>query len=224
MNRGVGYIRVSTEEQSREGTSLEMQAAKIKAYAELNDLELIDIIADAGISGKSIKARPGIQTVLNMLKSHKVEVVICYKLDRLARNTIETLEMVNRMDKSDVALHSITEKLDTQSAIGRFVVRTLASLAEMERDLISERTTAALAHKRANGEKTGGFVPYGYRAVNGKLVPDLPEQIVVNRIKTLRADGETTRGIVRRLQEEGIRTRKGTTFSQSQVVRILKAA
>jgi site-specific DNA recombinase len=224
MNRAVGYIRVSTEEQSREGVSMEMQAAKIRAYCDLNDLELIGIVEDAGISGKSIKARPGIQTVLNMVTARKVDAVIVYKLDRLSRNTVETLNMVSLIDKSDVALHSITEKLDTQSAICRFVVRTLASLAEMERDLISERTTAALQCKKANGEKTGGFDPYGYRSVEGKLVADITEQQVLNRIKALRAAGESTRAIARKLHEEGLTTRKGTQFSQSQIMRILKAA
>jgi len=224
MNRAVGYIRVSTEEQSREGISLDMQAAKIRAYAELNDLELKEIVQDDGISGKSISARPGIQTVLSMVKARKVDAIIIYKLDRLARNTIECLSMAEDMDKKGVALHSITEKLDTQSAMGRFFFTLTASLAAMERDVISERTTAALAHKKSNGEKCGGLCPYGYRAIEGKLVPHIPEQRIISRIKTLRAEGESTRAIVKRLQEEGIHTRKGTTFSQSQVMRILGRA
>ena len=108
MKRAVGYIRVSTEEQSREGISLEMQAAKIRAYAELNDLELVDTVEDAGISGKSIKARPGIQAVLKMVEARKIDAVIVYKLDRLARNTIECLNMAEGMDKAGCALHSIS--------------------------------------------------------------------------------------------------------------------
>jgi len=86
-----GYIRVSTEEQSREGVSLEMQVPKIRAYCDLNDLELTGIVADAGISGKSTKARPGIPAVLELVRGHKVEAEIVYKLDRLARNMIEAL-------------------------------------------------------------------------------------------------------------------------------------
>ena len=171
--RAVGYVRVSTEEQSREGVSLDTQAAKIRAYADLHDMDLVGIIEDAGISGKSIKARPGIRAVLEMVKARKVDAVIVYKLDRLARNTIECLEMAKLMDKSGCAEHSISEKLDTQSALGRFFFTLTASLAEMERGLISERTKAALAQKRANGEKTGGDCPYGYKAVNGKLVADM---------------------------------------------------
>jgi site-specific DNA recombinase len=221
--RAVGYIRVSTEEQSREGISLEMQAAKIRQYAELNDLDLVEILEDAGISGKSIKARPGIQEVLSMVMARQVDAVIVYKLDRLARNTIETLEMAKGMDKAGCALHSICEKLDTQSALGRFFFTLTASLAEMERGIISERTAAALAQKRFNGEKTGGDCPYGYRNVEGKLVENESEQRVISRIRELREAGYTLRRIVAALESEGFRTRKGTVIGKTQIERILKA-
>jgi DNA invertase Pin-like site-specific DNA recombinase len=197
--RAVGYIRVSTEEQSREGISMEMQAAKIRTYCELNDLELAGIVEDAGISGKSISGRPGIQEVLEGVRRRTVDAVIVYKLDRLARNTIEALEMAQSMDKAGVALHSISEKLDTQSALGKFFFTLTASLAEMERNVIAERTAAALAQKKSKGEKTGGHCPYGSTAVDGKLIPEVEEQKVLSRIKTLRVEGYSIRGIVQAL-------------------------
>ncbi len=221
----VGYIRVSTEEQSRDGISLEMQATKIRAYAEMNALNLLDVIEDAGISGKSIKGRPGIQRVLDLVRARKIDGVIVYKLDRLARNTVECLEMAERMDKAGVALHSISEKLDTQSALGRFFFTLVASLAEMERGIISERTTAALSQKRAKREKTGGYCPYGYRAdEQGNLIPDLEEQRAIARIRELRTLGYSYQAIADTLMQEGIFTRKGTPFRQTQVIRIMKAA
>jgi len=225
MLKAVGYIRVSTEEQSREGISLEMQSNKIRKYAELNDLDLIDIVKDAGISAKSIKGRPGIQAVLEKVKARKVEVVIVYKLDRLARNTVECLEMAKLMDKAGVALHSISEKLDTQSALGRFFFTLTASLAEMERNIISERTAAALQQKKANGQFTGGEPPYGFTVGdNGVLIPDTGEQGIIENIKCLRNAGCSTRGIAELLVLQGVGTRKGTAFTQTQIVRILKAA
>jgi len=232
METAIGYIRVSTEEQSREGVSLEMQIAKIKAYADLNDLNLVAIYGDPGISGKTIKARPGIQAVLHLVKTRKVAAVITYKLDRLSRSTVETLNMVEMIDKAGAALHSISEKLDTQSAIGRFVVRTLASLAEMERDQIAERTSAALAQKRANGEKTGGSVPTGYaveeKAVPGRnkmvkmLIINETEQRVVRRTHNLRAEGYSLREIVRQLDQDGFRNSKGHAYGKTQVIRFLE--
>jgi site-specific DNA recombinase len=225
MQKAIGYVRVSTEEQSREGISLEMQAAKIRQYAELNDMELVDIVEDAGISGKSIKARPGIQTSLSMVKARQVDAVIVYKLDRLARNTIECLEMAKVMDRAEVALHSISEKLDTQSAMGRFFFTLTASLAEMERGIISERTAAALAQKKVNGEKTGGLCPYGYKADDaGRLVPNADEQRVIERIRELRGRGLAYQRVADTLTADGYLTRKGTPFRETQIIRILRAA
>jgi DNA invertase Pin-like site-specific DNA recombinase len=217
---------VSTQGQKDEGISLEMQVAKIKAYAELNDLELVAIYGDPGISGKNIKARPGIQGVLHMVAKKRIDHVVCYKLDRLARNTIETLEMVEQMDKAGVALHSITEKLDTQSAIGRFVVRTLASLAEMERDLISERTSNALQMKRERGEKTGGIVPFGLTLDDDgiHLVEDPTEQEIISRIHALKAKGHSFRQIAEELNRDGYRTKTGKGWTHKQVARLWKEA
>lgn len=232
--RAAGYIRVSTEEQSREGVSLEMQITKIRQYCELNELELVGIYGDPGISGKSIKARPGIQAVLEMVDRKRIDHVVVYKLDRLARNTIETLEMVERMDKKSVSLHSISEKLDTQSAIGRFVVRTLASLAEMERDQVSERTTGALQSKRARGEKTGGDCPFGYdfqevtRPGTDKplkvLVENPEEQEIVARIRNLKAKGHSFRAIAAEQNSDGLVTKQGKTWTHRQIARVYEYA
>ena len=224
MRTAIGYIRVSTEEQSREGVSLEMQTVKIRQYAELNDMELTAILEDAGVSGKTIKARAGVQAVLAMVKARKVDAVIVYKLDRLARNTIQCLEMAQLMDKTGVALHSISEKLDTQNALGRFFFTLTASLAEMERGIISERTSAALAQKRANGEKTGGDIPIGYRLEDGRLIPNIEEQRAIKRIFQLRGEGFSLRQIVRCLADEGIKSRNGGAFHKTQIQRILKRA
>jgi site-specific DNA recombinase len=224
MTRAVGYIRVSTEEQSREGISLGMQVAKIRAYCELNDLDVAGIYGDPGISGKTVKARPGIQAVLHLAKSKKIDAVVTYSLSRLARNTIQCLEMAQLMDKAGVALHSISEKLDTQSALGRFFFTLTASLAEMERALISERTVAALAQKRLNGEKIGGSVPYGYRVDVGRLIAEPKEQHAIRRIHQLRSKGYSYARIANALTKEGIFTRKGTAFRETQIVRILRAA
>lgn len=224
MESAVGYIRVSTEEQAREGVSLEMQIAKIRQYCELNDLSLAGIYGDPGISGKSAANRPGLQAVLSLVSKKRIQHVVIYKLDRLARNTVETLQMVEAMDKKGVSLHSISEKLDTQSSIGRFVVRTLASLAEMERDQISERTAAALQQKKSNGERTNYQAPFGFRHENGKLVRDANEQNILTAVATLTAQGHTVRAIVKLLAENGYTNRKGHAFGVSEIWRMTKKA
>jgi site-specific DNA recombinase len=221
--RAVGYVRVSTEEQARGGVSLDMQRAKIRTYADLEEMELLGIQADEGISGCSIKIRPGIQKVLQMVHAKEVDAVIIYKLDRLARNTIEALEIAELMDRKGVSLHSITEKLDTRSAMGRFFFTLMASIAEMERGLISERIQAAMERKREKGEACNGNPTYGYRIVDGQLVPDVVEQKALQRILTLHGEGHTIHGIISELSSEGIFNRKGKPFGKTQVHNIIQS-
>lgn len=224
MESGVAYVRVSTNAQAIEGVSMEMQITKIRQYCELNDIQLAGIYGDPGISGKSITNRPGLQAVLGMVNSKKIKHVVVYSLSRLARNTVETLAMVEAIDKKGASLHSISERLDTQSSIGRFVLRTLASLAEMERDQISERTTAALAMKKAKGERVNHQAPFGYRHENGMVVPDATEQRILSTVRKLKAGGHTVRGIIAFLEEHGITNRKGKGFGVCEIWRMTTKA
>ncbi len=228
----IGYARVSTQGQVDEGVSLQAQEERIRSYCELHGFELTEIVADAGLSGKSIGIRPGLQRILSTAEKGQLQAVVTYKLDRLGRSTLEVLEMVELCDKKDVALHSISEKLDTGSAIGRFVLRTLASLAEMERDLVSERTTAILESKRSRGEKTGGCVPFGYSATeelrDGRsikvLIPDAEEQKILALIRRLKKKGNSYRAIAVELNRRGHTTKQGQPWTHVQVSRALKAA
>jgi DNA invertase Pin-like site-specific DNA recombinase len=195
--RSAGYIRVSTEDQSREGISLEHQEAKIKAYACINDLELVEIIRDEGASGKDLE-RVGITRLLDMVDSGKVDAVIVYKLDRLSRKTLDTLSLIESFESKGVAFHSISERVDTKSATGKFFLTIISALAQMERDLVAERTADALTHKKQKGEWTGR-IPFGFRVMNKRLVED-PDQIkVIKKAKSLRRSGKSLREISKAL-------------------------
>ena len=217
MIRAIGYVRVSTQEQVKGGISLDMQRSKILAYTALEGMKLVDMIADEGISGCSIKIRPGIQSVLEKVRRGEVAAVIVYKLDRLARNTVEALEIAKILDKKGAGLHSISEKLDTHSPLGRFFFTLMASLAEMERALIAERIRAAMERKRERGESCSGNPPYGFQILEGMLIPDEQERVVIERIRCLRSEGRTIHQIVGILNDEGVRNRRGREFGQSQV-------
>lgn len=208
--KGVGYVRVSTEDQAKEGVSLENQKSKIRTYAELKEIALVSIIEDAGISAKNLN-RPGVQKVLKMARRKEVDAVIVYKLDRIFRSTIDALETTKNFDRWGVAFHSIHETLDTQSAMGRFFFTLTAALAEMERRLIGERTAAALRHMRANGQKTGGLVPFGYYLdEDGRnLKENTAEQEVLFFIKQLQQRGNSLRSICRQLKAKGYLTKTG---------------
>jgi site-specific DNA recombinase len=143
MESAIGYVPVSTLNQAEEGVSLEAQRRKIEAYCDLHDLNLSEIIEDAGISGKTVNGRPGIQMVIDKVKSRKVDNVVVFKLDRLARNLKEACEISELMQKKGVALHSISEKIDTGSATGKLFYHILSAMNQWEREVISERTVTA---------------------------------------------------------------------------------
>lgn len=223
--RAIAYCRVSHEEQAREGVSLSMQKAKIRAYCELNDLDLMGIKEDAGISAKNISGRPGFQDALNMVYSGEVDALVVWKLDRAFRSTQDALSVAEKLNKQGKALVSICEKLDTTSAIGEFFFTLMASLAQMERKIIGERTAAALQSKKAKGERIGQ-VPFGhYLADDGiHLAEDPTEQEIIARIHSLKADGYSLRQIAKELNTDGYKTKKGCDWNAMQISRILKRA
>jgi len=195
--RAMGYVRVSTDEQAREGVSLDHQESKVEAYAALNDLDLVEVIRDGGQSGKDLD-RPGIQRLLEIVENNEIDAVIVYKLDRLSRNTVDTLNMIQLLEKKEIAFHSIQEKVDTKSATGKFFLTITSAIAQMERDMIAERTREALAHKKTKNEWTGR-IPYGFRIVDGHLVEDKKELAVITKAKRMRRTGKSYRAIAETL-------------------------
>jgi len=178
MDKTIGYARVSTEEQVAEGVSLEAQAERIRAYCQLNGLELTGIVTEEGVSaGKPLAEREGGQELLQALQSDGIRHVVALKLDRLFRDAIDCLTVVRDWDRAGIALHLIDQggqAVNTQSAMGRFFLTIMAGVAEMERNLIGERTKIALQHKRRNG-KVYGPEPFGYRREGEELLPDPQE-------------------------------------------------
>lgn len=205
--KAIGYVRVSTEGQAVDGVSMAAQESKIRAWAELNNAESVTIYTDAGLSGKRADNRPALQAALSNIG--KGDALIVYSLSRLARSTKDTIAMSDMLTKRDADLVSLSEKIDTTTAAGKMVFRMLAVLSEFERDQISERTCLALAHKRAQGEKTGGDVPYGFRLEDGRLVEDAQEQKALSLIRQLRSAGATLREIAARLEADGFTTKRG---------------
>jgi site-specific DNA recombinase len=224
----IAYVRVSTEEQVTEGVSVEAQIAAVRAYATLRGLELVDVVVDAGVSaGKPLADRVGGAIVLDAVKRRKVRAVVAVKLDRVFRNAGDCLTTTEGWDRAGVALHLVDmggQAIDTSSAMGRFFLTVMAGAAEMERNLIRERTTSAMAHKRSKGERVGA-VPYGFTlATDGvTLEPHDDEQRALALIQTLRAGGMSVRAIVDHLEAHGVGAR-GTRWHQTTVTRLLARA
>jgi len=224
--RVVGYVRVSTDKQADHGISLEAQTAKVKEYAQLYELELVEVIEDAGASGKTLD-RPGLQRALLMLKRGEAEAIVVAKLDRLTRRVVNLGELVERyFVDGRWALLSVNEQIDTRSAGGRLVLNVLVSVAQWEREAIAERTSAALRHKASMGEFTGGDTPYGHQlAADGEhLEPNEDEQRVLQEARRLRQRKLSLRAVARALDARGMRSRTGKPFAPIQVARMLRDA
>lgn len=223
-NRAVGYARVSTEDQAKEGISLENQQWKIKAYCGLYNIELADMVVDAGQSAKDVN-RDGMKRILAITGGRRPEVdcIVVYKLDRLFRNAEQALRYASLWDKKGIALHSVNEQLDTKSAMGKFFFTIMAAVAEMERNVVAERTADVLRGKKRRGEKTGGTIPYGFdveiRQDVKCLIESPEEQAVVRTIKALRAKGMSLREIAEQLERSGIATKSGAAKWHPQTVK-----
>lgn len=207
MKTAYGYIRVSTAGQADDGVSLDAQRERIAAWCLVNGFDLAAVHVDAGISGKRSDNRPALQAALDdVCKANGVLVV--YSLSRLARSTKDTLAIADRLERAGADLASLSEKIDTTSAAGKMVFRMLAVLAEFERDLVSERTVCAMAHKRSKGERVGNL-PYGFDLADDgvRLVANADEQRVLALIAQLRNDGYTLRAIADELTRRGIPTK-----------------
>jgi len=216
-SRVIGYIRVSTLEQKDEGVSLAAQGQKIEHYTAMHDLDLVEVLADEGLSAKAVDHRPGATKVHDLVRKGKVDGVVVTKLDRLFRRTSDAIAFAELCEKKGVQLHSISENLDTSTAIGSFFFTLMSALAEMERRQVGERTALALAHKQAHGEKTGGEVPYGYDLdivekdgqPTKRLIPNQAEQDVIAMMIEWRAAGKSLRHIAHLLMRRGIPTKTG---------------
>ncbi len=222
----VAYIRVSTEEQATSGQSLDAQRAKAVAYAGLYDLELVEVIEDAGVSAKTLK-RPGLERALTMLASGKADGLLIVKLDRLTRSVADWQKLIDRFfgEKAGRQLFSVADSIDTRTAAGRLVLNVLLSVAQWERETIAERTSDALQHKIRKGERCGK-VRFGYDlAENGvSLIPNADEQEAIRLMHELREAGESLRAIAETLNLRGIATKHGGEWKHTTIKGILARA
>lgn len=145
--KAVLYARVSTEEQVRDGYSINAQKELLNEYARRNNIEIIEEYIDEGKSGKSIDGRPEMKRLLRDTKTGSFEIVIVYKLDRLARKTKDSLEIVENLEAHNVQLVSYTENIDTTTPGGKMFYTLLSSLSEMERSNIIDRAKMGMLQR-----------------------------------------------------------------------------
>jgi site-specific DNA recombinase len=218
------YCRVSTQDQADHGVSLAAQQEKCTAMATVHDAEIIETIIDGGQSAKSLD-RPGMAQLLDMVNRKQIDTVIILKLDRLTRSVRDLSKLLELFDRRGVSLISVSESLDTSTAAGRLVINIMGAVSQWEREAIGERTSMALQHKRAQGQRVG-TLPFGYTlGVDGvHLIENRAEKEILDIMRELRAAGFTLEQIANELTAQGFRTRGGGAWRKQNIYNILRKA
>jgi len=215
------YLRVSTTEQAENGFGLDAQREKCMAQAVVNGWDVVQEYVDDISGTKDEIERPGLAAMLEAVCEGDIDAVIVAALDRLGRSTRLVLRIIDKLDACNAKIASCKESLDTSTPAGRFVMRMFASLAELDRDNIVQRTTEGRdARGRIDGER-GGRVPMGYiRTEEGiEIVP--VEAKIVCQIFARRKFGATLTLIANELNAQVTKTRRGGEWHASSVRQIL---
>lgn len=220
-SKAIGYIRVSTRDQADNGASLESQRTKIEAYATMHDLDLVEVVEDAGFSAKSL-ARPGMDKLQQLIRGRKINVVIVAKLDRITRSVRDLGELVDLFQRSGVEFASVADHIDTSTASGRLVLNVMGSVSQWEREAIGERTSEALAVMRSKGKRISRHAPFGYRLNGQGWIEDEHEQQAIALMRQLRHDGLSLRRIARELENQGFHNRRKARLSPQTIANVLK--
>ncbi len=230
--RFVGYCRVSKLDPSENGVSLAAQAERLRAWAKAYQYRLVKIERDPGISGTvPPERRPGLTAALHAIQEGRADGLVAVKMDRISRSVRDTLSLAEAFDRKGWLLSTVDEKIDTTTANGRLFLNLLASMSAWERDVISERTTAALGQLAREGRPRSGRTPYGYRTNSGGavvqkgdalLVKDPDEQKILRRMLRLRDREKGPQAIANTLNAEKKYNRSGRTWSRQRVWQVLE--
>jgi len=223
--RAALYVRVSTEEQSMEGYSLDAQRSYLQDYCIAENWEVAGVYVDDGFSGRNTN-RPAYERMMKDLD--KWDVLLVMKMDRIHRNSRNFMNMMDDLNKKKKMFVAAMELLDTTNALGRFVFDMVQRIAQLESELISERTYSGMKEKAEtmnNSDKesrTMGFSPpYGYVLSSGVLLSVPEELAVVRGIFKEYLDGSTMDSIAYGLNRAGQLTRKGNPWNIFSIRNIL---
>lgn len=228
MCKAVGYIRVSTEEQVRNGQGLDIQAKEIKEYCKLKGIELIKIFSDEGVSG-SKENRKGMNDLLEYIKNNKIDKVIVLKLDRLSRDAMYGLWIRKELKKLNIELISIKEEnLTGNDPIQNLMNTIVLAFAEFEKEQITYRMLSGRKEKAMEKkQKASGNCPYGYKyqyneqGKNPIVIIDDEKAEIVKEIFSLYLKGYSLQKIADYLNNKGITTDRGNKWTKQAIHVIL---
>ena len=221
MNRIAAYIRVSTDEQVDKGNSLNEQQERLSAYCKAMGWPEPIFYIDDGYSAKNLN-RPAIKRLLEDVQQGKIDVVITSKLDRLCRNLLDLLQVVELFNNHNCNYVSASESFDTSTASGRLTLQLLGTFAEFERERISERVKDNMLSIAKNTSRAITRPCYGYDIVDGQYVINEAEARFVRMMFDLAEQGHGHRMIAKILNDHGATTKLGKPWDQVSVKRVLK--
>ena len=184
------YIRVSTEDQAREGFSLAEQKEKLEQLCKYKDFKVYKIYEDAGVSAKDMEHRPQFQEMLKDMQDGKINYIVAYKLDRVTRSVKDLESLISTLEENGCYLICDRDDVNTSTANGRFFVRMLTVLSQLEIEIVSERTKMGLEGAIKAGHIPGP-APLGYKRENKKLIIDETTKDVIYRIFEMYLEGKS---------------------------------
>lgn len=224
------YARVSTTEQAEEGYSIDEQLRLLHEWCERQGYVVYKEYADRGISGKNINGRPALKQLINDAKQKEFDIVLVWKMNRLARDILDLLNVVKIFEQKDIAFRSYSEQYETETPSGKLQFHMMAAIAEFERANIAENVKMGMLARAREGSWNGGQV-LGYDVVemqsenkkrkSTKLVINEKEAQTVRRIFQLYLDGNGYKSIANTVNKEGHRSKKNNFFSINAIKTIL---
>ena len=214
------YTRVSTDNQAEvEFNSCQAQEEKIKSFIKSQEnLFVFKMYSDAGFSGANLE-RPALQEMLRDIQENKINIVISYKIDRLTRSPKDFYALMEIFEQYKVDFISITERFDTPTPSGRLLRNIMLTFAQFERELTSERTKDKLIERANKGMWNGGGIPFGYKVVDRRLVPDGQK---LTEIFAIFAESGSLAKTYKLLKNKQIINNKGLPFSKAHLQSILR--
>jgi site-specific DNA recombinase len=212
------YIRVSTEDQAREGFSLPEQEKRLRAMCEYKGYEIYKLYKDAGISAKTGNYRPAFEELLQDIRDKKCNTIVVLKLDRLTRSVYDMEGIMKFLDENNAYLDCANEEINTTNSSGKMVARLLTTVSQNEIERTSERTKVGLAGAIKEGH-IPARAPLGYKHLDKKLVPDLLTKDVVIRIYNLYFEGKSYYNIATIFNEEKVLGK--TNWCDTGILRII---
>lgn len=219
------YVRVSTEEQAKEGFSIRAQEQKLKDYARIKDWSIHKIYIDEGISGKNITDRPQIKELIKDIKKGLVKNVLIFKIDRLTRSTADLIYLINLFNEYNCAFNSLCESIDTQTPSGRMFIKIIGIFAEFERENIVERTKLGFERKVKEGYSLcTRTASYGYTRNTGDKIQKINEKeaVIVREVFDMFVNqGMAFLDIAKNLNERHIPTKENAVWTARSIRNML---